>query len=198
MTEEMNIHPPHPIPYPDKPFIRKLYRTPILLYRLGLGKVIGKYIMIISTIGRKSGKVRRTPIEFYQRDDLIYAISGFEKDPDWYRNLLAHPYVTLQNNQGTHRVFARRPESESEWQGALEYLTESPVSNLSIPEVINNMDDPEVQEQIRKWPVVLFEPTDEPCPEPLEIDLLWAWPLILLFLAFNILTRWLRFRQKRK
>jgi deazaflavin-dependent oxidoreductase (nitroreductase family) len=196
MQAETKIHPPHPIPYPDKPFIRKLYRTPILLYRLGLGKVIGKYILIISTVGRKSGKVRRTPIEYYQKGDLIYAISGFEKKTDWYRNILAHPYATLQNNQGIHRVFARRPETEAEWQGALEYLTKSPVSILSIPEVINNLDDPEVREQVRKWPVILFEPTDEPCPEPLEIDLLWAWPLILLFLALRITVRWLRSRKK--
>ena len=196
MTEEIKAQPPHPIPYPENPIIRTFYRTPILLYRLGLGKVIGKFIMIISTFGRKSGKVRRTPIEYFRKGDLIYAISGFERDPDWYRNLKAHPHVTLQTNQGTHYVLARTPETDDEWQGALDYLAESPVPILVIPEVVNHLDDPEIQNQIREWPVVVFEPTNEPCPKALEIDLLWAWPLLLIFLAVKITFWWLISRKK--
>jgi len=196
MTEEINVQPPHPIPYPDNPIIRKLYRTPILLYRLGLGKLIGRYIVIISTYGRKSGKVRRTPIEHFRKDGLIYAISGFEKEPDWYRNLKANPHVTLQTDLGTHHVIARTPETEGEWQGALEYLEKSPVPILVIPEVVKRLDDPEIQKQIHDWPVVVFEPTDEPCPDALEIDLLWAWPLILIFLAVKITILWFISRKK--
>lgn len=196
MTEDILVQPPHPIPYPDNPIVRTFYRTPILLYRLGLGKVIGKYIMIISTYGRKSGKVRRTPIEFFRKGSLIYAISGFERDPDWYRNLKANPHVTLQTNQGTHHVIARTPESEEEWQGALAYLEKSPVPTLVIPEVVRRLDDPEIQKQIHDWPVVVFESTDEPCPEALEFDLLWAWPLILFFLAVKLTFWWLISREK--
>lgn len=196
MSSENKIAPPHPIPYPDSPIVQKLYRTPILLYRLGLGKLFGKYIMIISTIGRKSGKVRRTPIEYHRSGDTIYAISGFEKDPDWYRNLKAHPYVTLQTNQGTHAMLARQPETAEEWQEVFEYLKKSPVSNLSIPDTIDRLDDPEIQAQVREWPAVLFEPTDEPCPEPLPADLFWTWPLILFALAFEITFWWLISRKK--
>jgi deazaflavin-dependent oxidoreductase (nitroreductase family) len=196
MTDEMKIQPPHPIPYPDNPIMRKLYKTPILLYRLGLSKLIGKYIMIISTYGRKSGKVRRTPIEYYRSDDHIYAISGFEQDPDWYQNLKANPHVTLQTNQGVHHMLARRPETDEEWQGVFDYLKKSPVPTLIIPEVVEHLNDPEIRKQILDWPVVLFEPTDEPCPAALEIDLIWTWPLILLFLAFEITFWWLVTRKK--
>ena len=196
MSEENKVQPPHPIPYPENPIIRTFYRTPILLYRLGLGKVIGKYIMIISTFGRKSGKVRRTPIEYFRKGDLIYAISGFERDPDWYRNLKANPLVTLQTNQGTHHVLARTPETEEEWQGALDYLAKSPVPTLVIPEVVSRLDDPEIQKQIREWPVVVFEPTEEPTPDALPIDLLWAWPLILIILAVKITFWWLLSKEK--
>lgn len=196
MTEEMKIQSPHPIPYPEHPIIRRIYRTPLLLYRLGLGKVIGKYIMVISTYGRKTGKVRRTPIEYFQQGDLIYAISGFERDPDWYQNLKANPHVTLQTNQGTHQMLARTPENEEEWQGIYDYLAKSPVPVLIIPEVIKRLDDPEVQKEIRKWPVVVFEPSEETCPEPLAIDLLWAWPFILLILAVKITVWWLMHREK--
>ncbi len=195
MSDEIKVQPPHPIPYPENAIIRTFYRTPILFYRLGLGKVIGKYIMIISTFGRKSGKVRRTPIEYFRKGNLIYAISGFERDPDWYQNLKANPLVTLQTNQGTHHVLARTPETEEEWQGALDYLARSPVPTLVIPEVVSRLDDPEIQKQIREWPVV-FEPTEETCPDALPIDLLWAWPLILILLAVKITFWWLFSREK--
>jgi len=51
MNSERTIHPPQPIPYPHNNIIKQLYRFPILLYRLGLGKLIGQYILIISTYG---------------------------------------------------------------------------------------------------------------------------------------------------
>jgi deazaflavin-dependent oxidoreductase (nitroreductase family) len=196
MLVETKIEPPHPIPYPDSPILRKLYRAPILLYRLGLGKLFGKYVMIISTIGRKSGKVRRTPIEYYRSGDMTFAISGFEKTPQWYKNLKAHPYVTLQNNQGTQAMLARRPNTAEEWLAVLDYIKASPITNMVIPDVVDNLEDPEVQAQIQKWPVVLFQPTDEPCPEPLPVDLFWAWPLILFALAFEITFWWLISRKK--
>ena len=196
MVVETKIEPPRPIPYPESPILRQLYRTPILLYRLGLGKLFGKYVMIISTIGRKSGQVRRTPIEYHRAGETIYAISGFEKAPDWYQNLKAHPYVTLQTNQGTHAMLARRPETTEEWQAVLDYLKASPVPTLAAPDLVQHLDDPEVQAQIRDWPVVLFEPTGEPSPEPLTADLFWALPLILLALAFEITFWWLISRKK--
>jgi deazaflavin-dependent oxidoreductase (nitroreductase family) len=196
MLVETKIEPPHPIPYPNSPILRKLYRAPILLYRLGLGKLFSKYVMILSTIGRKSGKVRRTPIEYYRSGDIIFAISGFEKTPQWYQNLKAHPYVTLQTNQGTHAMLARRPKSAEEWQAVLDYVKASPITNMVIPDVVDNLEDPEVQAQIQEWPVVLFEPTAEPCPEPLPVDLFWAWPLILFALAFEITFWWLISRKK--
>lgn len=52
--------------YPTGTPLKYLYKTPILLYRMGLGPVIGRLFMIITTTGRKSGLPRRTAIEFHQ------------------------------------------------------------------------------------------------------------------------------------
>ncbi len=196
MTNEFKALPPRPFPYPSNPLLRKLLKTPILLFRLGLGKLIGKYIMLITTFGRKSGKVRRTPIEYYRSGNNIYAISGFEHDPDWYLNLQANPYVTLQTNQGVHHMIARRPETDEEWEGIYEYIRKSPIPALFVPEVVLHVDDPAVRKQIHDWPVVFFTMTDKPCPPAQKIDLLWTWPLILLILAFKIMLWWL-IRRKR-
>lgn len=75
-------------------------------------------------------------------------------------------------------------------------MAKSPVPTLVIPEVVNRLEDPEIQKQIREWPVVVFEPTEETCPEAQPIDLLWTWPLMLIILAVKITIWWLISREK--
>lgn len=53
------------MPYP-KGLLKLLFKTPILLYRLGLGVLVGRLFMVMTTTGRKSGQPRRTAIEFHE------------------------------------------------------------------------------------------------------------------------------------
>lgn len=196
MNSERTIHPPQPIPYPHNKIIKQLYRFTILLYRLGLGKLIGQYILIISTYGRKTGKVHRTPVEFHRHQGRIFVISGFGDQPDWYRNLQADPHVTLNTDRGIINALARKPQGQHEWNAVLDYLRTSPITNLSQQDLINRLDDPAVLKQIQQWPVITFDPANEEDPPPLTADLVWAWPLILLTAALNILITWLATRDK--
>jgi len=75
-----------------------LFKIPILEYRLGMGWLIGKYILMLTTTGRRSGKKRHTPLE-YQYDEASgrYRIAaGWGGRTDWYRNVRANPRVTVQ------------------------------------------------------------------------------------------------------
>lgn len=194
MTDE-KLQPPQPIPYPNNWIFKSLYRFPILLYRLGLGKWIGKTISILSTYGRKTGLVHRTPLEYYRHQGRFYVMSGFGQEPDWYKNVQADPRITLNTDRGFLKGIARKPQTEEEWQGVYAFLENSPISILADPEMVRKMDDLEMQAQIKTWPVLTFDPTDEPCPPQLEEDLLWAWPLILIGLALHILINWLIHRR---
>lgn len=76
---------------------RALWRFPIRLYRLGLGPLLGRRIMLLTHTGRVSGKPRQVVIEVVQHDEHGYvAASGFGPHADWYRNVIAHPQVTIQ------------------------------------------------------------------------------------------------------
>jgi deazaflavin-dependent oxidoreductase (nitroreductase family) len=59
----------------------------------------GAHILLLTTIGRRSGKARRTPL-IYGRDGdryLVVASNGGEDEhPLWYRNLSADSRVRLQ------------------------------------------------------------------------------------------------------
>ncbi|MFD1146217.1 nitroreductase family deazaflavin-dependent oxidoreductase [Saccharothrix hoggarensis] len=65
--------------------------------------------LVLTTRGRKSGKLRRTAM-FYTKDGDRYVIvashmSGGPKHPDWYLNLVANPEVHVQ--AGSEKFTAR-------------------------------------------------------------------------------------------
>jgi hypothetical protein len=94
-------------------------------------------------------------------------------------------------DRGTLRTIARKPETEEEWEGVLDFLRSSPVARLSEPALLEKIDEPQIRSAIKTWPILTFDPTDEVCPSPLETDLLWTWPLILFGIALFVLFNWL-------
>jgi len=68
-------------------------RFVVAFYRLGLLPLVGagKTTMILTTLGRKSGQVRRFPIGYFRIGGEVYVISGWGKEANWYKNLEAHP-----------------------------------------------------------------------------------------------------------
>ncbi len=76
---------------------RRLWRLPLWLYRMGLGPLMGRRIMLLTHIGRVSGKQRQAVIEVIEHDEHGYvAASGFGPRADWYQNVLKTPAVTIQ------------------------------------------------------------------------------------------------------
>jgi deazaflavin-dependent oxidoreductase (nitroreductase family) len=88
---------------PVRGLLRLFFRSPLLLYRLGLGGLglgglTGKRIML-TTVGRKSGKRRRAAVDIIRHDadsDTYYVISVWGERSDWYRNLLVNPSLRAQ------------------------------------------------------------------------------------------------------
>ncbi len=66
--------------------------------------------IILETIGRKSGKVRRTPLIRVQDGDdylVIASMGGAPQHPVWYLNLVANPDVVLYDMAEVHELRAR-------------------------------------------------------------------------------------------
>jgi len=83
-------HPPFAYP---RGITKWLMKMPILLYRLGLGFLIGDYILILTTKGRRSGQPRLTAIEHRRLGGDHYVFSAWGSRPDWYRNILKDPHI---------------------------------------------------------------------------------------------------------
>src|SRR5579883_2478254 len=62
------------------------------------GRFASRPLALLTTTGAKSGRQHTTPMMYIQdgADLLVIASNaGAPSHPDWYRNLLAHPRVTV-------------------------------------------------------------------------------------------------------
>lgn len=107
------------VPYPTGIF-RFVARLPLQLHRLGLGQLlqITPY-MIVTTRGRVSGLPRPVMLEFRRHGSKIYVISGWGNRPDWYKNILIDPEVTIQHGGQTFRARGSHVEDTAEAMRAL-------------------------------------------------------------------------------
>lgn len=57
-------------------------------------------IVVITSVGAKSGKLRKNPVMRVEKDGVYVAIAskgGAPENPSWYDNFVAHPLVDLQD-----------------------------------------------------------------------------------------------------
>src|SRR5204862_6483165 len=63
------------------------------------GYFAGANMLLLHTVGAKSGQARTNPLVYITDGDRIVVIaskSGADSNPDWYYNLLANPAVTVE------------------------------------------------------------------------------------------------------
>jgi deazaflavin-dependent oxidoreductase (nitroreductase family) len=90
-------------------------RDVIAEFRGNGGRVGGRFatvdLALITTTGARSGQPRTSPVVYFRDGDGIFVIAsaaGSPRHPDWYRNLVAHPELTVEI--GTKSFPARAQE----------------------------------------------------------------------------------------
>jgi deazaflavin-dependent oxidoreductase (nitroreductase family) len=63
------------------------------LYRIGLLPLlgVGRIFLILKTIGRITGKIRRTPLEYHWIEKIMTIFSGRGENSGWIKNIRANP-----------------------------------------------------------------------------------------------------------
>ena len=70
----------------------------------------GRPVILLTTIGAKSGKLRKTPLMRVEHDGeyaVVASLGGAPKHPVWYFNIVAQPRVELQDGETTKDYDAR-------------------------------------------------------------------------------------------
>jgi deazaflavin-dependent oxidoreductase (nitroreductase family) len=184
---------PIKLAYPSSRLLKQAFKAPIPLWRIGLGFLVGKLFMILTTTGRKSGLPRHTAIEFHEYKGRKYIYSGFGEKADWYKNILADPRVTIQTASGTEHVIARRITDEGDLAEAFQFVAHNPTMKRWIQAIGFRLNLDEFIDMKDRLFLVTFDPTEKPTPLPLEADLKWIW---LVIVPVSILIGWLLIRQR--
>lgn len=87
---------------------KQILHAPVWLFRARLGFLFGKRIVMLEHTGRRSGKLRQTPLEVVHRNGDAYILcSGTGPNADWYRNIRAKPAVGMWVGSKRHAVEQR-------------------------------------------------------------------------------------------
>jgi deazaflavin-dependent oxidoreductase (nitroreductase family) len=73
--------------------IQKIHRV---LYAIGLGPVIGGFILLLTTTGRRSGLKRVTPLQYEKIGADYYLGAARGVKADWVRNIQSNPQVEIR------------------------------------------------------------------------------------------------------
>jgi deazaflavin-dependent oxidoreductase (nitroreductase family) len=100
------------------------------VYRATGGKLFGRMgkspILLLNTVGRKSGKKRTSPLLYVMDGEdfvIIASKGGAPSHPAWYLNLKGNPEATVEIGDREVRVRAREADSEEKarlWQKMVE------------------------------------------------------------------------------
>jgi deazaflavin-dependent oxidoreductase (nitroreductase family) len=120
----------------DKPYVGKIIKTMsrvhVAIYRWTGGLLGSKWrvgsafpwgipVLLLTTIGRKSGQRRTAPLLYIEDDGNVIVVGsqgGLPNDPLWYRNLQANPRCEVQIKRRKIEMTARtasREERELLW-----------------------------------------------------------------------------------
>jgi deazaflavin-dependent oxidoreductase (nitroreductase family) len=86
----------------------------------------GVPVVVITSLGASSGKLRKNPVMRVEHDGVYAAVAskgGAPEHPSWYRNLVEHPLVELQDGDARRDYTAHEAsgdERERWWNRAVE------------------------------------------------------------------------------
>jgi F420H(2)-dependent quinone reductase len=134
-------------------FIKWFMAVNAFLIKISKGQIGGKLgtqnILILNTIGRKSGLARSIPIAyFFHEGKYLIVESNWGKDnhADWYFNLQKQPQASIEVKGQTIKVKASFAEGE-EYTRLWEYVTRKHPPYLDYQKMTE-----------RKIPIAVFEP----------------------------------------
>jgi deazaflavin-dependent oxidoreductase (nitroreductase family) len=85
----------------------------------------GRPVIVLTTLGAKSGKIRKAPLMRVEHDGRYAAVAslgGSARNPVWYSNVRAHPLVEVQDGPVRRDMIAREITGEEKalwWERAV-------------------------------------------------------------------------------
>lgn len=118
--------------------LKFFFKTPLLLHKLGLGgweRLIGAQWMLITTIGRKTGKRRETMVDVMDYDkanNIYYIEAAYGTRADWYKNIQINPVFEAQVGRKKFKARAGTLSTEGAGELLVQFYRRKPAYTRSV------------------------------------------------------------------
>ncbi len=119
-------------------FLKTFFKVPVWIHKMGFGgweRMIGAQWMLITTVGRKSGKRRQTMVDVmdYDKDsDTYYVEVAYGARADWYRNIQANPNFEAQVGRRKFHARATPLSNENAGELTVQFYRKKPAYTRSV------------------------------------------------------------------
>lgn len=143
---------------------RIAFRLPLVLYRLGVGWVLGNEFLVLTHVGRRTRRVRETVLKVLHYDpstgECIVA-SAWGRHADWYQNIQTRPALAVQTGRQRYVPEQRGVGADEafsvfkDWTGRQRWF-----ARLMLGQIGQRLDVPEGQLRatVESFPFVAFRP----------------------------------------
>jgi deazaflavin-dependent oxidoreductase (nitroreductase family) len=139
--------------------------APTYLFRWRLGVLFGDRFLLLTHIGRTSGRTYHTALEVVHHDDVTgeYVVcSGTGANADWYRNITARPAVSIQVRNDVWTPHQRLLDAEESANVFAAYEAAHPKTAQRLLRSMGQSYDGSDDDRVRMMgniPMVAFRPT---------------------------------------
>lgn len=176
--------------------LKYVNRAMLYLWRLGLGgwlnfwPKVGGRIMVLTHIGRKSGRRLHNNLNYSIINGEVYCTAGFGPGTDWYRNILNNPNVEVWLPEGWWNGIAEDISYDTNRPAILrQVLIDSGFAARAIGINAETIPDDILESVAKDYRLVRIRRTASRTGQGGPADLSWVWPLSTFLLLGLLIFR---------
>ena len=119
-------------------FLKFFFKVPVWLHKMGFGgweRLVGAQWMLITTIGRKTGKRRDVMVDVMDYDkatNTYYIEAAYGAHADWYRNMQSNPIFEAQVGRRKFKARAGVLSTEGAGDMLVQFYRHKPAYTRSV------------------------------------------------------------------
>jgi deazaflavin-dependent oxidoreductase (nitroreductase family) len=161
MSETTDLKPP-------RGWLKFFFKIPVYVARMGFAgweRLIGVEWMLLTTVGRISGKKRYSMVDVLVHDkdaDTYFIEVGFGKNSDWYRNILANPVFDAQVGRRKFHATAEELPRERTADVMVDFVRRRPEYAKSVMKMvgITFTTEEELRKMAPQWLLLAVHPQE--------------------------------------
>ncbi len=170
-------------------FFKQMNHWMLAMWRLGLGKLINAWptvfgrIMVLIHRGRKTGLIRRTPVNYAIVNGEIYCVAGFGRKSDWLRNIEANPQVEVWLPNGWWSGEALDATDREDCLALMrQVILASGLVAHAFGLNVNELSDDDLRQIVQSYRLIHIQRRAPRTGPGGPGELSWLWPLATLLL----------------